>query len=239
MTECKCRIWKQEERCRDVFEELFPGYKFKKQRPGFLEGLELDGYCSRLLLAFEFDGKQHFEQVKIFQKTRKKFKDQQRRDKKKNVLCKQNGVKLIRIPYNFEKSGDTLNIYIVKAVIKLGYKVEMKMKPSYVVILDQKEVCDSADKERKELLHLICRKLNLFTDDRTTTRELILFNKDYWNENLFLIRQTFGLKSNTKPTTIQGYLAFLNSVFRVGLKGKLMRIKDGVYQMKNIDKIKS
>ena len=56
--------WKSENKCKEIFEKLFVGYKFPKQRPYFLNKMELDGYSQRLLLAFEFDGKQHFEQVK-------------------------------------------------------------------------------------------------------------------------------------------------------------------------------
>ena len=37
---------------RDIIEEIM-GLKFNKVRPMFLKGLELDGYCKPLKLAFE------------------------------------------------------------------------------------------------------------------------------------------------------------------------------------------
>ena len=41
---CPNCLYKSEAMTRDIFEEEM-GYKFPKDRPAFLEGLELDGYC--------------------------------------------------------------------------------------------------------------------------------------------------------------------------------------------------
>lgn len=44
----------------------------------------------------EFDGKQHFEEIKFFKQSLKEIKD---RDNYKNIWCKENNIKIIRIPY--------------------------------------------------------------------------------------------------------------------------------------------
>lgn len=56
---------------------------------------------SRGKLAFliEFDGEQHFHQVKKYQKTIFEFRQTQERDRKKNAYCLAKGIPLIRIPY--------------------------------------------------------------------------------------------------------------------------------------------
>lgn len=77
---------------------------FKKAKPKWLNGLELDIYNSDLKLAVEYDGAQHYKFNKRFHKTSDAFKQQQERDIRKNILCEQNGVTLIRVPYTIEKS---------------------------------------------------------------------------------------------------------------------------------------
>ncbi len=69
-----------------------------------LDGLELDAYFSKLKLAFEYMGKQHYEWIKFFHKTEEEFKVQQYRDKCKKKLCKMLGITLIRIKYDEELS---------------------------------------------------------------------------------------------------------------------------------------
>ena len=49
--------------------------------------------------SIEFDGKQHFIPVKYFG-GEEGFKERKRRDELKNKYCKENDIKLIRIPYN-------------------------------------------------------------------------------------------------------------------------------------------
>lgn len=61
-----CRPLRSENFTREVFEDYFRGYSFPKVRPSFLGGLELDGYCQDLNLAFEYDGQQHFQWIKAF-----------------------------------------------------------------------------------------------------------------------------------------------------------------------------
>lgn len=52
----------------------------------------------KLLGLIEYDGEQHFEAVEYFG-GEEKFKLQQERDERKNKWCKENNIRLIRIPY--------------------------------------------------------------------------------------------------------------------------------------------
>jgi thiol-disulfide isomerase/thioredoxin len=92
----KCKISPGEAITRKIMEILFQA-TFEKIKPQWLEGLELDGYNEDLSLAFEYDGKQHFEFTPYFHKNEDNFKKQKERDEKKNKLCAENGVLLIRI----------------------------------------------------------------------------------------------------------------------------------------------
>ncbi len=233
------RIWKSENKCKDVFEYLFEGYKFTKQRPHFLNKLELDGYCQQLLLAFEFDGRQHFEYVKIFHKTKKEFEAQKRRDRKKDKLCIKCGVKLVRIPYNYANTGLTLELYIVEKLKKIGYKFRVIMIPRYIAIIDEtKQICQNVVKvssKGKDLNIKLCNLLDIRSPDVITTREMIMSNSKALDKMIPELRLEFGLKSTSQPRSITGYLAFLNSVFKK-CDRKLVAIETGVYQLREWSK---
>jgi hypothetical protein len=94
-----CSSFRSERICREYLENK-TGYKFIKCKPSWLKGLELDGYCKKLNLAFEYNGEQHYKQIKRFH-NKKDFFDQQKRDILKKKLCKQNNIKLIKIPYTY------------------------------------------------------------------------------------------------------------------------------------------
>ena len=53
---------------------------------------------NKLLGLIEYDGEQHFESVDFFG-GEEKLKLQQERDERKNIWCKKNNIRLIRIPY--------------------------------------------------------------------------------------------------------------------------------------------
>ena len=105
------RVNKHEERCREIFEEIFDT-KFKSVRPNWLENpvtkknLELDGYAPNIStklgkgLAFEYDGAQHSEYNKHFHRSGPdEFIYQVKKDSWKDLKCKEQGVMLIRIPH--------------------------------------------------------------------------------------------------------------------------------------------
>ena len=104
-----CSKGKSEKLCRKIIEELTQE-KFPSVRPEFLKhdksglNLELDGYCEKLQMAFEYHGKQHYKYCpKFFHKKGKyQFEEQKERDKLKIELCIKNNIKLIIIPYCYD-----------------------------------------------------------------------------------------------------------------------------------------
>jgi hypothetical protein len=114
-----CKQFRTESLCRSAFEYLV-GFKFVKCRPEFLDGLELDGYCEKFNIAFEYNGIQHYKYTERFHKNEEGFRKQLKRDKKKADLCKEYNVKLIIIPheYNF-RDKYKLYKFILDELIKI------------------------------------------------------------------------------------------------------------------------
>ena len=96
---------KGEKTCRRVLEDHF-GRPFKTTRSlDFLRNpetnrlLELDGYNEDFKIAFEFNGRQHYEWPNQTNQTEHDFIQQKRRDIFKREQCDLNGVYLITVPY--------------------------------------------------------------------------------------------------------------------------------------------
>lgn len=83
--------------------------KFEKTRPGFLLNpksgscLEYDFYNSKMKLAIEYNGEQHYKYIKKFHKSEEDFEEQIYRDQLKQQLSQKNNIHLIIIPHNFER----------------------------------------------------------------------------------------------------------------------------------------
>lgn len=98
--------------------------KFTRERPEFLKNpitsnkLELDCFNKKLNLALEYNGKQHYEYVPKFHKTRSDFHNQKYRDNIKRDLCLKNGINLIEVPYTVKHNN--IPAYIDMALEKLG-----------------------------------------------------------------------------------------------------------------------
>jgi hypothetical protein len=108
---------KNESECLRLFEALL-GKDFPKQRPDWLQGLELDGYNEELQLAFEYNGEQHYQVVKRWHpKGEESLREQQERDKRKEDLCTEHEVTLIVIPYTVKNKRD----FIWRELTRLGY----------------------------------------------------------------------------------------------------------------------
>jgi len=119
-----CSAGYNENEVRKIFEAKF-NKSFPNVRPNFLKNpqtgrnLELDGYCEELKLAFEYDGRQHYEP---WNKNKpEELIEVQKRDKLKDKLCKENDITLIRIPY-WEK--DRLNAFIKEKINEVNIYVE-------------------------------------------------------------------------------------------------------------------
>lgn len=87
---------KSEELVRVVMEQIF-GSKFKRVRPSWLKNdrnvpMELDGYSQDLKIAFEYQGRQHYEVLNFL--VDQDLKRIQKNDKLKAKICKERGVSL-------------------------------------------------------------------------------------------------------------------------------------------------
>jgi len=123
---CKeCSAYLSERLLRAAFSQLF-GSEFPTIRPRWLrnvEGnrLELDGYSSKLRLAFEHNGLQHYSIFSRFGVGRMELAKRKRDDATKRRLCKLHHIRLITIPYSVR-----LNEYkdfIIRAATKLGIRI--------------------------------------------------------------------------------------------------------------------
>ncbi len=139
--ECSSGI--SERICRTYFEAIFQE-NFPRSYPAWLKSkegyrLELDGFCKKLGLAFEHQGRQHYEYSTYFHRGRNSFKEQQSRDKQKRELCKSKGVSLIEIPPLFDALNlDSLKEYILNScrdlkvpIPKGALKQDIDLEPAY------------------------------------------------------------------------------------------------------------
>ena len=99
-------VWKSQEATRVAFERC-TGRPFPSARPTWLQGLELDGYNVDLGIAFEYNGKQHYEFVKAYHASLRELQKQHERDIRKNYLCALQGVILVTVPYTTPTPGIT------------------------------------------------------------------------------------------------------------------------------------
>lgn len=109
--------------CKQILTELL-NEKFIKTKKILDSGYELDGYSKKLNLAFEYNGKQHYQRIKYFHKTNKDFENQKKRDREKEKECKKKGILLIVVPYTVKFNN--LESYIKNKLDKLGIKYKNK-----------------------------------------------------------------------------------------------------------------
>lgn len=99
----RCSNLLSERLCREIFESML-GQPFPSSRPKWLlnergNRMELDGYCSELGLAFEYQGAQHYERIKHFHNSTADLRRRQKDDERKKRLCQKQGITLIEVPY--------------------------------------------------------------------------------------------------------------------------------------------
>ena len=118
---CPYCLYKSEQCCREIFEEIFES-PFPKKRLKIMEYLELDGYSELFGLAFEYDGRQHCTYVPHFHRNGPEdFVKQLERDKRKDKLCDANGIALIRIPCRYDYTQrDTIKVWIQSCLSSKG-----------------------------------------------------------------------------------------------------------------------
>lgn len=117
---------KGEVECKEVVERLFKK-KFIKVRPDYLRNeetghnLELDVFNEELGLAIEYSGQQHYKYIPYFHKSYDAFVKQKKRDEVKARKCKENGIKLIVVPYTVKV--EDIEDYLLLELRKLGFEV--------------------------------------------------------------------------------------------------------------------
>ena len=121
----KCHGGVSERTCKSYFENMFKE-EFPKIKPNWLVNsksnrMELDGFCKKLNIAFEYQGKQHYNKHKFFH-LKRNFEHQKDDDILKRKLCEENGVILIEIPYTIER--DNMQEYIQERCKEKGLLIK-------------------------------------------------------------------------------------------------------------------
>lgn len=104
-----------EELCCKIFEEYLERQVLVNRRPNFMRNpetgrnLELDVYDPITKVAIEYNGVQHYEPTAHFNMDRDSVNKQAERDVIKAKLCKDNGIKLIVVPYTVDSGYKDIN----------------------------------------------------------------------------------------------------------------------------------
>lgn len=121
------RMNKGEEKCRQIFEQLF-NKEFCKIRPDFLKNdctdinMEIDGYNNEMKLGFEYQGVQHYKHTPYFHKDIQDFNKQIYRDNLKKEILEKNGIRVIYVPYSVDL--DDLEEWIKEELKKYNYRFD-------------------------------------------------------------------------------------------------------------------
>jgi len=89
--ENKIRVFLEKNNFIYMFQKTFDDCRYKQQ-------LQFDFYLPKYNMCIEYDGIQHFEPIGYFG-GEKSFKTQKEKDNIKNIYCKENNIKLLRISY--------------------------------------------------------------------------------------------------------------------------------------------
>jgi len=136
---CSNRKHKSEEIVRKIFEGLFNA-RFHTVHPSFLfnkktgKPLELDGYNADLKVAFEYQGPQHYRNLNLKNPRSSDVSYIQKNDRIKCRLCKEQGIKLIKIRYfNPNNTNKQKLDHVIKRIKKqLGYIPNVTLSASKV-----------------------------------------------------------------------------------------------------------
>ena len=87
-------------------------YSFLKSPRG--GNMQLDRYYPDLKLAFEFNGQNHYEYIPFIHKDKEEFEYYQECDALKKKICKELGITLVEIRYNYRIDEDSVKFDIKK-----------------------------------------------------------------------------------------------------------------------------
>ncbi len=112
---CTSIFFLSEEKCRFILESV-TGELFPKNRSVLGNGLELDGYCQKINVAFEYQGYQHFDRA--FYDDADSFKCRIIRDTTKKKLCDEKGILLLIISHLNNNSEFSLFKHLLRQLKK-------------------------------------------------------------------------------------------------------------------------
>lgn len=97
----KCHESKGERKIRVFFEQHHILYENQKRFKDCKDKntLPFDFYLPDYNICIEYDGSQHFQEMKLWESDKSNLKIRQKHDQIKTEYCKQNNIKLVRIPY--------------------------------------------------------------------------------------------------------------------------------------------
>ena len=100
-------------------------YNFEREKTfrDLKKGLyRFDFYIPSLNTCIEYDGEQHFKQIKHFHQSRQDFLKAKERDRKKNSYCLAHKIKLLRIPFwEIDSINHYFNLFQNKFLVKTKY----------------------------------------------------------------------------------------------------------------------
>ncbi len=172
----KCSRNTSEEICRYVFESLLD-IKFKKIIFNYKgHNLELDGYNVKEKIAFEYNGRQHYE-ITAYIKTKKELDYRKHLDKLKIEYCQLNGINLIVVPYTI-KNDDLIEF------IKKSLKIKSNKQVDINKFIDNYSYYKKRKLEVEEILKRNEAKLLSFNLDRINVQ---CKNNHTWSSTYYLI----------------------------------------------------
>lgn len=111
----QCADSNREKYCREIIEELTQK-KFPTVRPKWLKNpktnyvLELDGYNKELKIAFEYQGRQHYDEGHYFNR-KSELNSRQYRDELKRKICKKKDILLLEPNYKMSEKEILRHFY--------------------------------------------------------------------------------------------------------------------------------
>ena len=118
-----CHATSLSETCARAIFEAQLGIEMPRIRPKFLGGLELDGYNEELGLAFEYNGKQHYEFIEYWHRNQDGFEAQKERDRRKADLCAAAGITLFIVPYRYDYANEGEMEAYIRSLLEAAYLI--------------------------------------------------------------------------------------------------------------------
>jgi len=173
----QCQSGLNEELCRNIFEQLY-GQEFKKTYFYYNKHhLELDGFNSCLNVAFEYNGKQHYELTPYYP-TKKDLEYRKYLDLLKLKYCNENNITLIVIPYTIKTN--LLNNYIQN---------ELKIYNNKIDIISFIDKFDKFKKTKKEIDKIIKEKEGVLLNLEFEKVKIRCKKNHEWTTTTYVLKQ--------------------------------------------------